>query len=142
MKTVLTFLALLLLAPLPASTEETMPRTPSPEGARVYILTPADNTHHTSPVTIRFGLSVMGIAPAGVEYTDTGHHHLLINRKIPPLDEAMPTEKGLKHFGKGQTETILDLAPGTYTLQLILGDQFHIPHEPAVISDRITIMVQ
>jgi hypothetical protein len=118
-------------------------RTPSPDGAQVYIISPADGATVTNPVTVRFGLNGMGIAPAGIEKDKTGHHHLLIDvAELPPLDEPIPADDSHKHFGGGQTEVTLDLPPGTRTLQLLLGDQNHIPHEPPVMSERITITVQ
>ncbi len=116
--------------------------TPSAEGAQVYIVSPVDGATLPSPVKIVFGLGGMGVAPAGVQKENTGHHHLLLDHPVPPLDEAMTNEDGLKHFGGGQTETSIDLAPGTHTLQLILGDQYHIPHNPPVISKSITITVE
>lgn len=116
--------------------------SPSASDARVYIISPADGENVTGPVTVRFGLSNMGMAPAGVEMKNTGHHHLLLNTDLPPLDQPIPADDNHLHFGKGQTETVLDLPPGTHTLQLILGDHMHKPHEPAVISERITITVK
>ena len=116
--------------------------TPSPESAAVYIISPKDGATVTSPVHIVFGLRNMGVAPAGVERENTGHHHLLIDHTIPITSEPMSNEAGLLHFGGGQTETMIELAPGNHYLQLILGDQHHIPHSPPVISDRITITVE
>jgi len=89
-----------------------------------------------------FGLKGMGIAPAGVKFENTGHHHLLIDTDVPADASApLPTSDQVKHFGKGQTETSLELAPGKHTLQLVLGDQSHIPHNPPVVSQKITITV-
>jgi len=117
--------------------------TPAPEGARVYFISPADGEVVTSPVRVRFGLSGMGIAPAGTDRKHTGHHHLLIDvDKLPPLDQPLPSDANHKHFGGGQTETELDLAPEKHTLQLLLGDMNHIPHEPALVSEKITIKVK
>jgi hypothetical protein len=98
----------------------------------------------TNPVTIRFGLAGMGVAPAGVERAGAGHHHLLINVDLGAmdLDMGVPADDQHIHFGAGQTEVTLDLPVGTHTLHLLLGDQNHIPHEPAVISDALTITVQ
>lgn len=118
-------------------------RTPSPEGALVYIISPADGEGVRSPVVIKFGLQGMGIAPAGVDKKNTGHHHLLIDAKVfPALDKPIPSDKHHKHFGKGQTETVLELSPGTHTLQLILGDKTHIPFDPPLVSGKITILVK
>ena len=104
----------------------------------------------TSPVKVVFGLSGMGVAPAGTEKDNTGHHHLLIDR--PPLgqgadgagelDYGLPADDNHKHFGGGQTETMLELAPGQHTLQLVLGDLNHVPHVTPVVSEVITITVK
>lgn len=120
------------------------------EGARVYFITPQDGATVSGPVTVRFGLSGMGVAPAGVEREGTGHHHLLIDR--PPFGEAagdaeamangLPADDAHRHFGAGQTETVADLPPGRHTLQLVLGDAFHAPHDPVVASEVIEIVVE
>ncbi len=116
-------------------------RTPSAEGAAVYIISPAHGEVVTSPVKVVFGLSGMGVAPAGTEKKHTGHHHLLVNgKKLPAMDKRMGKE--VKHFGGGQTETQLELAPGKHTLQLILGDKGHVPHQPPVVSEKVTIVVK
>ena len=118
-------------------------RTPSPAGAEVYIISPKDGAVVTSPVTVRFGLKGMGVAPAGVAFENSGHHHLLVDVD-PPADLSQPianNEHSL-HFGKGQTETELKLTPGKHTLQLLLGDQLHVPHDPPVMSKKITITVK
>lgn len=117
-------------------------QTPSPLGADVYFITPKDGAVTKSPLIVRFGLADMGIAPAGVDIPNTGHHHLLINSKLPTLDRPIPKDESHRHFGGGQTETRLMLAPGIYTLQLILGDYRHIPHDSPVISEKITITVE
>lgn len=118
-------------------------RTPSPEGAMAYIISPADGATVTSPVRVVFGLRGMGVAPAGVDVPDTGHHHLMINVPLEELnlDEGFPTDDRHRHFGRGQTEAVIELPPGTHTLRLVLGDHFHIPHDPPVISEEITITV-
>ena len=131
-------IALLLAGPALAAD-----RTPAPPGAVVYFITPADGETVANPVTVRFGLKGMGVAPAGVEKENTGHHHLLIDvPELPPLDEPIPADDHHKHFGGGQTEVTLDLPPGTHTLQLLIGDQNHIPFDPPVVSEKITITVQ
>ena len=169
-------------------------RAPAPMGAAVYFITPADGETVTSPVTVRFGLEGMGVAPAGIDKPNTGHHHLLIDAPdlppldepipadgetladpitvrfglkgmgvapagidkantghhpllidtpdLPPLDEPIPADDHHKHFGGGQTETTIDLPPGTHTLQLLLADQNHTAFDPPIISKRITITVQ
>jgi hypothetical protein len=117
-------------------------RKPSTPGARVYVISPADGAPVASPVTVRFGLAGMGIAPAGVDRTGTGHHHLLIDTDLPSLDVPLPADAHHVHFGGGQTETVLDLAPGKHTLQLVLADDRHIPHDPPLVSERIEIQVR
>jgi hypothetical protein len=117
-------------------------RTPSPAGAEVYIISPKDGATVKSPVTVQFGLKGMGIAPAGVKFENAGHHHLVIDSE-PPANQNMPlpTTEKLLHFGKGQTEASVTLPPGKHTLQLVLGDQNHTPHNPPVVSKKITITV-
>lgn len=118
-------------------------RTPSPAGAAVYIISPTAGAEVSNPVTIRFGLKGMGVAPAGVDKPDTGHHHLLIDvKETPALEQPLPRDDHHKHFGGGQTETVLELSPGTHTLQLIMGDKDHIPLDPPVMSEQITIKVK
>ena len=119
----------------------TTAQTASPKGAEVYIISPADGSVVSSPVTVKFGLKGMGVAPAGTDRAHTGHHHLLVNAKtLPPAGKPMGSD--VKHFGGGQTETSIELAPGKHTLQLIMGDMIHVPHEPAVVSKAITITVK
>jgi hypothetical protein len=141
--------ALILAAPL-AAHAQTPPaaaaaaRTPSPPGAEVYIISPKDGARVHDPVLVQFGLKpTMGIAPAGMKFENTGHHHLLIDTDAPAnMAAPLPATDNIKHFGKGQTETSLTLTPGKHTLQLLLGDQNHIPHDPPVISKKITITVE
>lgn len=117
--------------------------TPAPEGAAAYIISPADGAEVTSPVTVRFGLKGMGIAPAGTDKENTGHHHLLIDLdSLPDPGVPIPADDNHKHFGGGQTEVSIELAPGSHTLQLLLGDMAHIPHQPPILSDKITITVK
>ncbi|MCP5367929.1 MAG: DUF4399 domain-containing protein [Hyphomicrobiales bacterium] len=134
--------ALLAAATLPATAPARAGETPAPEGARLYIIAPADGAVVTNPVTVQFGLSGMGVAPAGVEKAGTGHHHLLIDAAVPDLDAPVPSDDNHRHFGGGQTEVTLRLTPGQHTLQLLLGDQNHIPHKPPVMSRRITVTVK
>lgn len=117
-------------------------RTPSPPGAKVYFITPTDGATVSSPVTVRFGLSGMGVAPAGTEKANTGHHHLIVDAGLPPLDEPIPADEHSIHFGGGQTETTIKLPPGKHTLQLLLGDMNHYPHQPPIMSEVITITVK
>jgi hypothetical protein len=119
-----------------------LPRTPAPANAEAYIQTPADGAEVSSPFTVRFGLRGMGVAPAGVTVANTGHHHLLIDvDTLPPEGQPLPSTDNIRHFGAGQTETVLDLPPGRHTLQLVLGDASHIQHDPPVRSPKITITV-
>jgi len=116
--------------------------TPAPEGAQVYFISPQNGQTVSSPVLIRFGLKGMGIAPAGIDMPNTGHHHLIINRPQPKAGEPIITDDNHRHFGAGQTETSIDLPRGTHRLQLVLGDFAHIPHDPPVVSETITITVK
>lgn len=117
-------------------------RTPRPADAKLYLISPADGETVTSPVHVRFGLSGMGVAPAGVATAATGHHHLVIDAELPPLDGPLPKDEQHQHFGGGQTETSLVLTPGKHTLQLVLADKDHVPHDPPLVSERITITVR
>lgn len=119
-----------------------LPRTVSPEGASVYIIAPAHGEIVTSPVRVVFGLQNMGVAPAGVTREGTGHHHLLIDTELPDLDWPIPADDHHRHFGMGQTETVIELKPGEHTLQLLMGDALHIPHQPPVWSRKISIIVK
>jgi len=119
-----------------------LPRTPAPAEAKVYIISPKDGAVVHGPVTVRFGLSGMGVAPAGTTAENTGHHHLIIDAPLPPMDQPLPKDEQHLHFGKGQTETVLTLAPGKHTLQLVLGDANHVPHDPPLVSAKITIRVK
>ena len=109
----------------------------------VYIIEPKDGSQVVNPIRVVFGLSGMGVAPAGVDKPGTGHHHLLIDlTQLPDLTKPIPTDKNHLHFGGGQTETILNLEPGNHDLQLILGNWFHVPHSNSLISKKITIEVK
>jgi Domain of unknown function (DUF4399) len=114
-----------------------------PKGASVYIISPRNGATVKAPFTVRFGLKGLGIAPAGVSFPNTGHHHLLIDTDLPTnLNAPLPESANVKHFGKGQTETTLTLPPGQHTLQLVFGDMNHVPHDPALVSKKITITVE
>lgn len=117
-------------------------KTPSPEGTELYFVTPKNGELVKSPVTVRFGLKGMGVAPAGVDKAKTGHHHLIIDADLPPMNLPIPKDAHHKHFGGGQTETVIELSPGKHTLQLLLGDHNHQPHDPPVKSKRITIYIK
>jgi len=119
-----------------------MPRQAAPEGAHVYFIAPQDGATVSSPVIILFGLRNMGVAPAGMNQANTGHHHLLMNNPEVDLGMPLPTTDQVRHFGGGQTETEIELEPGSYTLQLVLGDYAHIPHDPPIISETIQITVE
>src|SRR5271169_4122109 len=118
-------------------------RTPSPAGAEVYIISPKDGAQVHAPVLVQFGLKGMGIAPAGVKFDNTGHHHLLIDTDPPAdLGAPLPATDKVVHFGKGQTETMLTLAPGKHTLELVLADYLHKSFDPPLHSKKITITVE
>ena len=112
-------------------------------GAAVFILEPGDGSTVSSPVTIQFGITNMQVAPAGSNQEYSGHHHLLLDLdSLPDLSQALPATDNIQHFGKGQTETTIELSPGTHSLQLLLGNYLHIPHDKPVISKQITITVE
>ena len=131
-----------LVAVAPLGAESGIPRSDSPEGARVYFISPQAGQTVSSPVTVRFGLSQMGVAPAGVSKDATGHHHLILDAELPPVALPIPATDHYRHFGLGQTEVDLELTTGEHTLQLLVGDHNHIPHDPPVVSERITITVR
>jgi Domain of unknown function (DUF4399) len=115
---------------------------PMPENAKVYIIWPQDGqVIHGGKFWVRMGLSGAGIAPAGIEKANTGHHHLLVDVDLPPLDREIPNDKNHLHFGLGQTEARLDLPPGRHTLQMLFADESHVPHNPPLYSKKITITV-
>jgi hypothetical protein len=117
-------------------------RTPAPPDAAVYFITPEDGAVVTSPVTVRFGLRGMGVAPASVDQPNTGHHHLVVDAPLPDMRVPIPSDDHYRHFGGGQTEMTLKLPPGKHTLQLVLGDFRHVPHDPPVVSKQIRITVR
>ena len=110
--------------------------TPGSSSASVYFITPLDGESVSDNVTVRFGLENFGVAPAGIQINQTGHHHLIIDADLPPLDQPIPANNNYVHFGKGQTEVEIDLSKGTHTLQLLLGDFRHIPHNPPIYSKK------
>ena len=117
-------------------------QTPSPPGAEEYIIWPSDGTViHGGKLWVRMGLRNMGVCPKGVAVPNTGHHHLLIDMDLPALDQEIPSDRNHLHFGAGETDARIELPPGKHTLQLILGDQNHVPHVPPVYSKKITITV-
>jgi len=143
MKRILLALALATSAGSALAAAAALPATPAPQGAEVYIISPSDGATVGQDVTVRFGLQGMGVAPAGVAKEHTGHHHLLVDvDTLPAAGQPIPADAQHLHFGGGQTQTTLKLAPGTHTLQLELGDQNHVPFAPALVSKKITIHVQ
>lgn len=130
---------------VPAATADNhagVPLTPSPPGAGVYFITPTNGAVVNSPITVRFGLRGMGVAPAAIDQANTGHHHLVIDAPLPDLRLPIPMNDQFRHFGGGQTELQLDLPPGKHTLQLLLGDYRHVPHDPPIVSEQIEITVE
>jgi Domain of unknown function (DUF4399) len=119
-------------------------RLPAPAGAEVYIIAPHDGAKVHSPFTVSFGLKGMGIAPAGIKFDNTGHHHLLVDTDLSEvnLDAPMPATDKILHFGKGQTETSLTLPPGKHTLELVFADSLHQSFDPPVHSKKITVTVE
>ena len=135
--------ALLLAAGLAASSAlAQVPRSKSAEGAKVYIIEPHDGATVGQEFTVKFGLSGMGVAPVGVDVENTGHHHLLIDGAAADMNAPIPADATHVHFGKGQTEATVKLPPGKHTLQLLLGDKNHIPHDKPVMSEKITVTVR
>ena len=138
-------IAFFLLILLSSATAASAGETPAPADAKVYFINLKDGDRVISPLVVRFGLSGMGIAPAGTEAPNTGHHHLFVDAPAlegDALNEAIPMDEHHMHFGKGQTETTVTLSKGQHTLQLVLGDWSHIPHKPPVMSERITVTVE
>lgn len=115
----------------------------APTDAKAYIISPQDGETVPQTFTVKFGLSGMGVAPAGVEKENTGHHHLLIDvAQFPDFSASLPANENIRHFGGGQTETQLTLTPGEHTLQLLLGNYLHIPHDKPIMSEKIKIFVE
>ncbi|HEY5797968.1 MAG TPA: DUF4399 domain-containing protein [Bosea sp. (in: a-proteobacteria)] len=137
--------AALLAALLPLSGvawAQSAPRQPAPKGALVYFHYPLDGLRVPERFTVRFGLKEMGVAPAGTVWSNTGHHHLLIDTDPGPLDQPIPADYNNVHLGNGQTEVVVTLPKGKHTLQLLLGDHNHVPHDPPVMSRKITVYVR
>jgi len=140
MNRVFLVLGITLLAALAAAQERTAPAA----NAEVYFISPSDGAVVQGPVTVRFGLKGMGIAPAGVKFDNTGHHHLLVDTEFSELklDAPLPANDKILHFGKGQTETTLTLSPGKHTLEIVLADYLHNSFDPPLHSKKITITVK
>jgi Domain of unknown function (DUF4399) len=136
-------LALMLISGLLLAPGAHAGDTPAPANAYVYV--GPQNDHeviNSCRVLVWFGLRNMGVAPAGVEKANTGHHHLLVDVDLPPMDQPIPNDRNHLHFGGGQTEVVIELPPGTHTLQLLMGDKDHVPHNPPVVSAKKTITVK
>lgn len=118
-----------------------MERSSAPQDAAVYIVSPQDGAVVPETFTVQFGLGGMGVAPAGVEQANTGHHHLLVDYE-GEVAMDQPLGGDVMHFGGGQTQTTLTLEPGEHTLRLVLGDHLHVPHNPPVMSPEITVTVR
>ena len=136
-------LCILALLPALALAADAPKRTASVPGASVYFISPKDGETVGATFTVRFGLRGMGVAPAGINLDKTGHHHLLVDATAAPaMDVPIPADDTHRHFGGGQTEVDLTLKPGQHTLQLLLADYLHVPHDPPVISEKVTITVK
>lgn len=137
----ITLFSALLIAPVNAFAESMV--SDAPADAKVYFVQPSDGATVEGTFNVVFGLRNMGVAPAGVDKADTGHHHLLIDTEVPSdLSKPLPATDQIKHFGGGQTETEITLPPGDHTLQLLLGNAAHVPHSQPVVSEQITITVK
>ncbi|HJV28654.1 MAG TPA: DUF4399 domain-containing protein [Aromatoleum sp.] len=135
------------LAALAAAILSTAPAfaagTPSPANAEAYIIWPPDGAVVAGgKLWVRMGLRNMGVCPKGVEKPNVGHHHLLIDTPLPPMDAEIPSDRNHLHFGAGETEARIELPPGKHTLQMLLGDHKHVPHDPPVYSKQISITVR
>lgn len=155
MRLVFSFLAMVLLvacgkpeqepastAPAAASSPPEIQRTASTIDARVFFISPTDGSTHDSPVAVEFGMDGMAVVPAGDMTPASGHHHILIDTGLPDLNLPIPNDQRHVHFGDGSSATELELAPGEHTLQLLFADHLHIPHDPPVYSEQITITVR
>jgi hypothetical protein len=140
--TVLAGVVVVAQTPQPAAPAG-LPRAKAPEGARVYFISPKNGDTVAQKFTVQFGLKGMGVAPVGVNQPNTGHHHLLVDlAKLPAMTGPLPANDNIRHFGGGQTEVDLTLPPGKHTLQLLLGDYLHTPHDKPLLSEKITITVK
>jgi hypothetical protein len=137
MKIRITFLSLALLTSVSAFAQD----TPAPAGAKVYFINLHQGSHVSSPFLVQFGLSGMGVAPAGADFDNTGHHHLLIDTAAPAKGEPIPMDDTHRHFGRGQTEAMITLPPGQHMLQLVVGDKSHFPMVPSVMSEKVLVIV-
>lgn len=125
-----------------AAASPSLTSTPAPDGAKVYFVDLANGAEVSSPLTVKFGVEGIAIAPAGSDQPASGHHHLVIDAELPPFDAPVPASAHYVHFGKGQTETAIELTPGTHTLQLVFANYLHVPFNPPLVSDKITVTVK
>jgi len=128
--------------PAAAPSPITMQRTASAEGARVFFITPADGATVTNPISVEFGVEGMEVVKAGIAQPHSGHHHLLIDTDLPDLGLPIPADEHHVHFGDGRTATEISLPPGEHSLQMLLGDHLHIPHDPPLMSEVIRVTVE
>jgi len=135
-------LAVILALVSASATAIELPRSDAPAEAKLYFISPKDGDTVPRTFTVRFGLSGMGVAPAGTVAAKTGHHHLLVDTELPAMGLPIPNDAKHLHFGGGQTEAEITLEPGQHTLQLLLGDHSHIPHREPVVSEKITVTVE
>jgi hypothetical protein len=119
-----------------------LPRTASADGASVFFITPAYGETVSNPVRIEFGINGMDVVKAGINQAHSGHHHLLIDTDLPDVGLPIPADEHHIHFGDGSTATEITLPPGEHTLQMLLGDHLHIPHNPPLVSQPITVIVE
>lgn len=129
-------------APAAAPAAPSLTSTAAPEGARVYFVDLANGAEVSSPLTVKFGVEGIAIAPAGTDQPASGHHHLVIDAELPPADAPVPANANYVHFGKGQTETTIELTPGAHTLQLVFANYLHVPFNPPLASEKISITVK
>ncbi|MGO4761117.1 DUF4399 domain-containing protein [Cupriavidus sp. 2KB_3] len=137
------FAAAVLATGLAAYATLATPLTPAPKNAETYIIWPGDGAViEGGKLWVRMGLKGMGVCPKGVERPNCGHHHLLIDAELPPMDKEIPNDRNHLHFGAGETDARIELPPGKHTLQLLLGDSKHVPFDPPIYSKKITITVR
>ena len=129
-------------APAPAAAPVTLNSEAPPENARVWLVDLADGAEVSSPLLVKFGAEGIAVAPAGSHEPATGHHHLVIDAELPAYDQPIPASAQYVHFGKGQTETTVELTPGRHTLQLVFANGAHVPFNPPLVSERITVTVK
>lgn len=146
-----TLACLALMLPLQAIAQEIveaqpptgLERSPSPEGATLSFSKLKDGDVVPKSFAVNFRIKGMKVRPAGTQEENTGHHHLLIDvDELPPMDLPLPKTESVYHFGKGEKRAVITLPPGEHTLQLLFADHLHIPHDPPVMSEKITVIVE